>query len=169
MFIIPVCWSILKFQTEKHKSMFASARVKSVLILVLLSFCFAACAGGEPRNSTPTATLKNFIAAAKQKDAARMKTNLSSGTLKIIEETARAQNKTLDQSLTENTNSSLASKVADAETRNEQIAGDTATLEIKNPQTGGWDKLYFSKENNEWKIALDKMMQEMLKDADDAN
>ncbi len=49
------------------------------------------------------------------------------------------------------------------ETRNEKITGDTATLEVKNDKTGKWDTLPFVKENGEWKIALDKFLENMLK------
>jgi hypothetical protein len=52
------------------------------------------------------------------------------------------------------------------ETRNEKVEGTNATLEIKNAQTGTWDKVYFAQEEGKWKIALDKFMEEMLKGID---
>jgi hypothetical protein len=47
--------------------------------------------------------------------------------------------------------------------RNEKIEGDTATLEVKNEKTTEWETLYFVKETDEWKIALDKSLEEMFK------
>jgi hypothetical protein len=49
------------------------------------------------------------------------------------------------------------------ETRNEKINGDMATLEVKNEKTDKWDPLPFVKENGEWKIALDKFLEDMMK------
>ena len=49
------------------------------------------------------------------------------------------------------------------ETRNEKIDGNTATLEIQNDQTKKWDAMYFVKEDGDWKVALDKTMEELIK------
>ena len=53
------------------------------------------------------------------------------------------------------------------ETRNEKIDGETATLEVKNEKTDKWDTLPFVKENSEWKIALDKFVEDMMKGLSD--
>lgn len=132
---------------------------------LLLTLCCANCASTQ--NSTPTAALKNYLAAAQKEDAAMMKTLLSDNTLKLTAENARQQNKSVDELLKADAERSITAKVSEAETRNEIVTGDEATLEIKNAQTGGWDKLYFVKENGVWKLAIDKMIGEMLKDAEE--
>ncbi|MDQ3801420.1 MAG: hypothetical protein M3384_18515, partial [Acidobacteriota bacterium] len=39
----------------------------------------------------------------------------------------------------------------------------TATLEVKNDKSNDWETLYFVKETDEWKIALDKTFEEAIK------
>jgi len=41
--------------------------------------------------------------------------------------------------------------------------GDNATLEVQDEDTKKWSKVYFVKEDNEWKIALDKTIEEIFK------
>ena len=134
---------------------------------LLLTLCCANCA--TTQNSTPTAALKSYLAAANKKDVAAMKMLLSNGTLELTEENALAQNKSVDEMIKADAERSINLKVHEAETRNEIITGDEGSLEIKNAQTGGWDKLYFAKENGAWKIAIDKMMREMLKGVEENN
>ena len=49
------------------------------------------------------------------------------------------------------------------EMRNEKITGETATLEVKNQTTGAWDTIPFVREEGKWKIAFDKLIEEMMK------
>ena len=86
----------------------------------------------------------------------------------MIEKAARAQKVTSDEVLTSmSRQANTANKEGATETRNEQIDGDAATLEIKNPVTGGWDKIPFVKEEGRWKIALDKFMEDILKQTEE--
>ncbi len=48
-------------------------------------------------------------------------------------------------------------------TRNEKIDGDSATLEVQDEKSKDWEKLYFVKEDDEWKFAIDKTMEELFK------
>jgi hypothetical protein len=113
--------------------------------------------------STPTATFKAFYEASKKKDAAGIKKTLSKGTLDMFEKLAKEQNKSIDDMLKEVDKDDKDKSEKIPETRNEKINGDTATLEVKNDTTGKWETLPFAKENGEWKIALDKFLQDMLK------
>jgi len=115
--------------------------------------------------SSPTKTFKAFYEASKKKDAAGMRKALSKSTLDMFDKLAKAQNKTTDDMLKEVDKEDKSEKVP--ETRNEKITGDTATLEVKNDKTSKWDTLPFVKENGEWKIALDKFVENMLKDLGD--
>lgn len=136
-----------------------------MLILALSVLGFAACSSQTaPKPATPTAVFQSYIEASNKKDTAAMKQYLSKGSLDLLEKSAQAQNISVDDALKNQTN--LAGKIEAPETRNEKIEGANATLEYKNAQTGTWDKVYFAQENGSWKIALDKLMEEMLKDVD---
>lgn len=115
----------------------------------------------EPKSlSTPQTTLKAYAVASIDKNAGNILATLSAGSKKMIEDSARAQNSTVEAILlTENANS--LKKVP--EMRNEKIEGDTATIEVKNRKIGGFDKMPLIKENGEWKIALDKYVNEVMK------
>jgi len=108
---------------------------------------------------SPTETLKTFAAATKKKDAAVIRKTLSKSTMKVIEESAKKQNISVDEVLT---------KAEDPEgkdlpeIRNEKIEGETATLEVKNEVTGEFDIMPFVKEDGGWKIALDVFMESMM-------
>jgi hypothetical protein len=140
-------------------------RRKSALCGALVVI-FAVSACSLLNSSTPTATFKSFFEASKKKDVAGMKKTLSKGTLDMFDKLAKEQKKSTDEMLKsfdkdDNKDEKLP------ETRNEKITGDTATLEVKNEKTGKWDTLPFVKENGEWKIALDKFIEDMLKDLGD--
>lgn len=118
--------------------------------------------------SSPTATLKAFYEATQKKDAEGIKKTLSKGTLEMLEGFAKAQNKTLDESL----KSGLASDTSSdkmPETRNEKIDGDKATIEVKNDKTGQWETVPFVKEDGTWKIAFDQMFRDAFKNVGNSN
>lgn len=120
------------------------------------------------RPNSPTRTFENFVAASQQKDPEAVKKSLSSGSLKMMEGLAKMQGKTLDQTIREGDTTGAGSSggfTKMPETRNEKISGDekTATLEVKNEKTAEWETLHFVKETDDWKIALDKSVEEMFK------
>ena len=135
------------------------------LMATALAICIASF-GCNRSGSSPTATLKTYFEALQKKDAASLKKTLSKGTLEMFEQFAKAQNppKTLDEALqtgltsTTNTDSNKM-----PETRNEKIEGESATLEVKNDKTGQWETVPFVKEDNEWKLAFDKMFRDAFK------
>ena len=134
-------------------------RINALCAALAVLFTVSACSllGG----STPTATFKAFYEASKKKDVPGMKKTLSKGTLDMFDKLAKEQNKTTDEMLKAVDKDDKSDKMP--ETRNEKITGDTATLEVKNDKTNKWDPLPFVKENGEWKIALDKFLEDMMK------
>ena len=126
-----------------------------------LAVVLAASACSLLNRSTPTATFKAFYEAQKKKDAAGMKKTLSKGTLDMFDKLAKEQNKSTDDMLKDVDKDDKSEKMP--ETRNEKINRESATLEVKNDKTGKWDTLPFVKEGGEWKIALDKFVEDMLK------
>jgi hypothetical protein len=136
-----------------------SRRINALCAALAVVFTVSACSllGG----STPTATFKSFYDASKKKDVPAMKKSLSKGTLDMFDKIAKEQNKTTDEMLKDIDKDDKSEKMP--ETRNEKINGDTATLEVKNDKTNKWDSLPFVKENGNWKIALDKFLEDMMK------
>jgi len=132
--------------------------LKPFFAIALIVFAFAAC---KFNSSSPTKTFGNFFEAQKKKDVEGMKKTLSKGSLAMMEKAAKEQNKTVDKAIMEGFEASKTDK--QPETRNEKIDGDNATLEVQNDETKKWDKVYFVKEDSEWKIALDKTIEELFK------
>lgn len=128
--------------------------------LVLFGLALGGCKFGS---SSPTATFKAYFDAQKKKDVAAVKKTLSKSTLAMMEKSAKEQNKTLDQYITEIFEKPGAKTEEMPPTRNEKIDGDNATLEVENKETKKWDKVYFVKEDSEWKLALDKTIEELFK------
>lgn len=134
--------------------------LKPVIAIALLLFAVVAC---NLTSSSPTATFKAFYEAQKKKDVPAMKKTLSKSSIDMIEKASKAQNKSVDDALKEGFESPGAKADKMPETRNEKIDGDNATLEVEDADTKKWSKIYFVKEEKEWKIALDKTIEELFK------
>ncbi|HSV33869.1 MAG TPA: hypothetical protein VLH87_07065 [Pyrinomonadaceae bacterium] len=113
--------------------------------------------------SSPTATFKAFYEAQKNKDVPAIKKTLSKNSLDMLEKAAKEQNKSVDDSLKEGFDNPTFKAANIPETRNEKIEGANATLEVLDADTKKWEKLYFVKEDNDWKLALDKIIEEAFK------
>jgi hypothetical protein len=139
-------------------------KIYKISLVVFVACAFAACAQLKSlvQPNSPTQTMKNFVEATQKKDVEGVKKSLSAGSLKMMENLAKVQGKTLDETIKESEAGENEYKQV-PEMRNEKIEGDTATLEVKNEKTSEWDTLYFVKETDEWKIALDKSLEEMFK------
>ena len=134
--------------------------LKPTCVAVLIVFAVAGC---KLTSSSPSATFKAYFEAQKKKDVAGIKKTLSKSSLDMMEKAAKEQNKTVDKALTEGLESPAGKSDKTPETRNEKIDGNNGTLEVQNEQTKKWDIVYFVKEDGEWKIALDKTIEEMFK------
>jgi len=139
--------------------------MKTLKLSILMGLaCFAvACQMMQPAAS-PSDTFKAYVEAIKKKDAAAAKQQVSKGSLKMMEDAAKAQDKSVDELLTGNQAPALKET---PETRNEKIQGDTATLEVKNNVSASWDTMHFVKEDGHWKLAMDKTMEEIMKKVED--
>ena len=132
---------------------------RTLFVALMLMLAVAGCKSG----SSPTATFKAFFEAQQKKDVAGMKKNLSKTSLAIMEKSAKEQNKTIDDAIKEQLENPASKTDKIPETRNEKINGNEATLELRNEDTNKWDTMYFLKEDNAWKIALDRTIEELLK------
>jgi len=102
--------------------------------------------------ATPTDTYKTAYAARKNKNVALLKRVFAKDALAFLKDMAGIEKKTLDDQLKELTEKPQA---ATAETRNEKIKGNRATLEYLDEEAK-WTTMDFSKEGNDWKIDIPK-------------
>jgi hypothetical protein len=133
------------------------------IIFALLAFVFTACQQTqtkEPAKDSPIGVLKTFTDAKNNKDAETMKQTLSKSTLETIRGVAEEDKKTLEEYLKQG-NTTPLNRPEMPETRNEKIEAETATVEIKRSAADSWRKLTFVKEDNRWKMDLNKYMNEL--------
>lgn len=135
-------------------------KIYQTIILALCALFVVNCSSMQPQTKSPAEVLKTLNEASKTKDVEAVKQSISKGTLGLIEESAKAQNLTVDEMLKKDNGSPFKEL---PEMRNEKIEGDTATLELKNTTTNDWETVPFVKEDGNWKLALDKYLDDMKK------
>ena len=81
----------------------------------------------------------------------------------MMEKAAKEQKKTIDEAIKEGLESPGAKTDKVPPTRNEKIDGNNATLEVQDEESKKWETMYFVKEGRDWKIALDKTIEEAFK------
>lgn len=133
-------------------------------LVFLLPLLLAAC--GERAPSTPVETFKTYIKASKNKDTRAMKALLSSATLKMHEQQAKAQNVSIDEVIKRET--LLGESQTAVDYKDEKIEGDRATLQYKN-SFGSWETMPFIKENGEWKIDKQGYADQLMRDFEDSD
>ncbi|HXG84450.1 MAG TPA: DUF2950 family protein [Pyrinomonadaceae bacterium] len=126
---------------------------------IIFLTCFLFACGEGARLSTPLETLKAYTQAIKKKDTTAMKLLLSSASIKMAEQEAKAQNRTLDDVVKNETLFSESQK--QLKFRNEKIEGDKATIEVEN-SFGSWDTVPFVKEEGVWKIDKQALTNQLL-------
>ena len=131
---------------------------KLITTIILILFSLTVVAQITSENLSPTDTLKAYIDAASKKDVAGMKSHLSQGTLKLMEDGAKLANRILDDMLKEESGQ-MPPEAVNIKYSNEKIDGDNATVEMTSQSQTAIMPLV--KENGEWKLALDKFIQDM--------
>ena len=139
-------------------------RIWSTILLSALLTAAISC--GESKPATPVETFKTYVKAIKAKDTAAMKVLLSSATIKMHEQEAKAQGVTVDEIVRRETLFSESQKTV--EFRNEKIEGEKATLQVKTAY-GSWETVPFVREDSVWKIDKQGYADQMLKDMDESN
>lgn len=137
--------------------------MRSLLSLLIPAvLMFAAACSLESQPETPVDAFKRYVTAVKQKDTTTMKFLLSSESIKMHEQEAKAQNVPLDDIVKRETLVAEGQKVV--EFRNQKIEGDAATLEVKD-SFGTWTTVPFVREEDKWKIDkkgyADRLMQDI--------
>jgi len=130
-----------------------------------LAVVVGGCAAGKTENlATPTATVAAYYESTAKKDFDRLKGLLSKATVADIDAMeAKLGKGRFYETLGKNVDKDPKRYKTAPETRNEQINGESASLEIKDPNNTDWDKMYFARENGQWKIDLLKTMEEIGK------
>ncbi len=100
--------------------------------------------------SSPTEAYKTAYIVRETKDVNGLKKILSKRLFEFLSETAKSENKTLDDYLTELV---AQPQAATAESRNERIVGDLAALEYLD-ENGKWILMGFVKEEGDWKMTI---------------
>jgi hypothetical protein len=132
-------------------------KIHKTIALALCALFIAGC-GMLGMSKSPTDALKGLHEASKKRDVEGIKKHLSKGTLKILDNAALAEKTTADELLKKDGGAPMAEL---PEIYGEKIEGDTAYVEIKNNITGEREKMPLVKEEGEWKIALDKYLEQM--------
>lgn len=128
-------------------------RSKVVSLLILIALAFISCS--KEGASSPAEAYKSFYQAAQKRDAAEMKNLVASSFLDRAQSRAKSKNQSVEDYLV---TSAEDFNNFEGEPRNEQVKGDTATLDVKVKEAngGGWITLNFVKERG-WKIIPDEM------------
>ena len=102
--------------------------------------------------ATPTEAYKTAYELRAKKDVAGLKKIMSPDIMEFLTMMGEAENKSLDDMIMDMCNKPQADR---AESRNEKITGDTATVEYLT-ETGSWKTMDFEKINGEWKLTFPK-------------
>jgi hypothetical protein len=130
-----------------------------ILTLILAIIALASGCGGNSATATsdansPTSVSKRFVEAARKKDVSTFKSLLSKKALNTMETDAKEAGTSADAMIKEFLAQDLFSGQGELEFRNEEISGDTATVEFKDT-SGKWNKNTLVKENGAWRVSLD--------------
>lgn len=100
--------------------------------------------------ATPAEAYRTAYAIRDKKDTAGMKGIMSKEVIEFLTMMGKEEKLTLDEEIAQMFDRPQAKT---AETRNEKISGDRATIEYLD-EDGAWKVMDFIKEGNDWKLAL---------------
>lgn len=109
--------------------------------------------------ATPTEAYKTAYELRKKKDVAGLKSIMSEDIKEFLTMMGEADKKSLDDMIKEMCDKPQADK---AESRNEKIKGDTATVEYLS-ETGAWKTMDFEKVNGKWLLTFPKADKDSMK------
>ena len=109
--------------------------------------------------ATPTEAYKTAYDLRKKKDVAGLKSIMSDDIKEFLTMMGEAENKSLDDIIKEMCDKPQADK---AESRNEKIKGDTATVEYLT-ETGSWKTMDFEKVDGKWLLTFPKADKDSMK------
>lgn len=139
-------------------------RILNYFIAALVVTAAIGC-GRDQKPATPLETFKTYVKALKQKDTTTMKLLLSSESVKMLEQEAKAMGTTLDDVVKRET--LFSESQTTVEFRNERIDGERATIEVKN-SFGSWETVPFVLEDGEWKIDKKGYADRLMRDIEES-
>ena len=95
-----------------------------------------------------------------------MKRLLSEGSMRMLEQEAKAQNLPLDEIVKRDP--IFNENQTTVEFRNEKVEGDKATIEMKN-SFGIWNTVFFVRETGVWKIDKQGFANQIFQQAEESN
>jgi len=127
-----------------------------ITTLVAAAFFLIACGSTSSNDpNSPSGVTRRFVESARQKDAKTFKSLLSKKSVASVEKDAKEVGISTDQMLAKTLEQNLFPAGSSAlETRNEQISGDTATVEFKGGD-GKWLQNDLVREDGNWKVTLE--------------
>jgi hypothetical protein len=120
----------------------------------------------QPAEDSPTVAIKALADAAQKKDAVAIKGLFNKKSLAMVTNQAKESGTSLDEALLSQQIVALAKDASEG--RNQKIDGDNATVEIRTAKSNRWQKIYFTKEDGRWKIAMDKFMEEIMRQVEES-
>ena len=111
--------------------------------------------------NTPTDAMRTWVMATVNKDVPTLNRILSRPSLEMLEESAKAQGRTLGEALTEGAVRNISKNIP--EFRNEKITGDAATVEFKDDTMNRFLTMSLVREDGKWKVAFDVFTRELLR------
>lgn len=158
-------------------------KIYTIILTVFSALLIAACSTTQPANQTqnaantanqtnqpaaenkpaaparsPIETIKALHEAAKKKDPAAIKSYLSEGTNKLLEESAQKQNKQVDELLKE---PGAAPFHELPKILGEKIDGQRAVVEVEDSGSKEIAEIPLVIENGEWKVAIDQYLKNL--------
>jgi len=140
-------------------------RFYSVFIFAIVTMFVSSCSR-DTKPATPYETFATYTKAINKKDTTTMKLLLSSESMKMHEQEAKAQNVTVDEIVKRET--LFREGQRKLEFRNEKIDGDNATLEVKTADDR-WETVPFVREDGVWKIDKKGYRDRMMQDIEQEN
>ena len=140
-------------------------RFYSVFIFAIVAVFVSSCSR-DTKPATPYETFATYTKAINKKDTTTMKLLLSSESMKMHEQEAKAQNVTVDEIVKRET--LFREGQRKLEFRNEKIDGDNATLEVKTADDR-WETVPFVREDGVWKIDKKGYRDRMMQDIEQEN
>lgn len=136
-------------------------KITIITAFILATLLINACDAGQAKFE-PKTVMEEYITALKEKDVDKIKASSSAKTVKLLESMAKQKNLTLEEMINEN-EPQIAPMLEKPEIRDEKVQGDIATVEVKNPVDGKWNKVTFVREDNRWKIGAGEMLEDIEK------
>jgi PBP1b-binding outer membrane lipoprotein LpoB len=134
------------------------------ILILLVAFLLFGCSSNQTAANTPSDAVRAYVDSYNRRDIEGMKQTFSADTMKMYEIMAQRDKTSVNRVIEGQFKATPANmQTLEMEIGKEEITVDTATVETKNKTTSEAAKMPCVKENGQWKLALDKLIKEILK------